>query len=94
MGYDDTSNPTGETTTIRKFVIAAAAVAALGAASLTVTATPAAAKGWGHHHHHHHHGFHGFRGHRVYAGYDPCLPTRWVVNRFGNLVLRTVNVCY
>ena len=30
---------------IRKFVIAAAAVAALGAASLTVTATPAAAKG-------------------------------------------------
>ena len=93
MGYDDTSNPTGETTTIRKFVIAAAAVAALGAASLTVTATPAAAKGWGHHHHHHH-GFHGFRGHRVYAGYDPCLPTRWVVNRFGNLVLRTVNVCY
>ena len=26
--------------------------------------------------------------------YDSCLRTRWVVNRFGDLVLRTVNVCY
>jgi hypothetical protein len=77
---------------IRKFVLAAAAIAALGTASLTVTATPAAAKGGGWHHHHH--GFHGgFRGYRVYSGYDSCLRTRWVVNRFGNLVPRTVNVC-
>jgi hypothetical protein len=36
-------------------------------------------------------------GFRVYSGiglYDSCLRTRWVVNRFGNLVPRTVNVCY
>lgn len=80
---------------IRKFLLAAAAVATLGTASLTASTTPAAA--WGKHwgHHHHHHGFHGgYRGYRVYAGYDSCLRTRWVMNRFGNMVLRTYNICY
>ena len=78
---------------IRKFVLAAAAIAALGTVSLTASTTPAAAwgKGGGFHH------FHG-GGFRVYSGIglygDSCLRNRWVVNRFGNLVLRTVNVCY
>ena len=79
---------------IRKFVLAAAAIAALGTVSLTASTTPAAAwgKGGGFHH------FHG-GGFRVYSGiglgvYDSCLRTRWVVNRYGNLVPRTVNVCY
>jgi hypothetical protein len=84
-----------ETVMIRKFAIAFAALAALGTASLTLTATPASAKGWGKGgHHHHHHGFHGLR---VYSGvglYNGCLRTRWVVNRYGNLVPRTVNICY
>jgi hypothetical protein len=74
---------------IRKFVLAAAAIAALGTVSLTATTAPAAAKGGFHH-------FHG-GGFRVYSGiglYDSCLRTRWVVNRFGNLVPRTVNICY
>lgn len=78
---------------IRKFVLAAAAIAALGTVSLGST-TPAAA--WGKHHHHFHgHGlyFGGGYGYRV-GYYDSCLRTRWVVNRFGELVRRTVNVCY
>ena len=80
---------------IRKLVIAAAAIAALGTVSLTASTTPAAAwgKGGGFHGHHFHGG-----GFRVYSGIglygDSCLRNRWVVNRFGNLVLRTVNVCY
>ncbi|MBX9825019.1 MAG: hypothetical protein K2Y27_08490 [Xanthobacteraceae bacterium] len=81
---------------IRKFVLAAAAVAALGTASLAAS-TPAAAHFWhkGWHHHHHHHGFHWRGGYRVYGvGYDSCLRRRWVVNRFGEVVLRVVNVCY
>jgi hypothetical protein len=81
---------------IRKFALTVAAVAALGTASLAVTATPAAARGKGKH-------FHGFHGHwhgglRYYAGpygyYDGCLRRVWVINRFGEEVLRTVNVCY
>ena len=77
---------------IRKFVLAAAAIATLGTASLTAT-TPAAAwgKGGGFHHHH---GFHGFRGVGFYSGYDSCLRRVWVVNRYGNSVPRTINVCY
>jgi hypothetical protein len=77
----------------RKFVIAAAV--ALATASFA-TATPAAAKGGkGFHHHHHGHG----HGLRFYSGvgllaYDSCLRTRWVVNRYGELVRRVVNVCY
>ena len=74
----------------RKFAIAAAAIAALGTVSLSAS-TPAAAwhKGGGFHH------FHGYGGGlRVYSGYDSCLRNRWVVNRAGDLVLRTVNVCY
>jgi hypothetical protein len=83
-----------KTTMIRKFVLAAAAIAALGTVSLTASTTPAAAwgKGGGFHSHHFHGG-----GFRVYSGiglYGSCLRTRWVVNRFGNLVPRTVNICY
>jgi hypothetical protein len=94
MGCDQASSQTGETSMIRKFAIAAAAVAALGAASLTAS-TPAAAwgKGGGFHGHHFHGG-----GLRIYTGvglydYDSCLRTRWVVNRRGELVRRTFNVC-
>jgi hypothetical protein len=79
---------------IRKFAIAAAAIVALGTASLTAS-TPAAAwgKGGGFHGHHFHGG-----GFRIYSGvglydYDSCLRTRWVVNRRGELVRRTFNVC-
>ncbi len=81
---------------IRKLVLAAAAIAALGTASLTVTATPAAAKGGFHHGHHGGHGGHFFRGgFRVYGGgyYDSCLRRTWVINRYGETVLRTINVC-
>jgi hypothetical protein len=80
---------------IRKLALTVAAIAALGIASLPVTATPAAA-GWKHHHHHHHGHWRG--GFRVYAGdygyYNGCLKRVWVVNRFGETVLRTINVCY
>ena len=76
----------------RKFILATAAVAALGAASLT-TATPAAAWGKGFHHHHGHH-FGGFRGYGFYrVGYDSCWRSVWRVNRFGETVLRRVYVC-
>jgi hypothetical protein len=87
------SNQPGETTMFRKFAIAAAAIAALGTVSLSAS-TPAAAwgKGGGFHPFHGHH-FHG-GGLRIYSGYDSCLRNRWVVNRFGEVVLRTVNVCY
>ena len=78
---------------IRNFVLAAAAIAALGTVSLSAS-TPAAAWGKGGHHFHGGH-FHG-GGLRIYSGYgyDSCLRNRWVVNRYGDLVLRTVNVCY
>ena len=51
---------------IRKFVLAAAAIAALGTVSLTASTTPAAAwgKGGGFHGHHFHGG-----GFRVLLGY-------------------------
>jgi hypothetical protein len=78
---------------IRKFAIAAAAIAALGTASLTAS-SPAAAfgKGGGFHGH-----FHG-GGFRVYSGvglydYDSCYRTRWIVNRRGELVRRVINIC-
>jgi hypothetical protein len=84
------------TAMIRKLALAVVAAAALGTASLAVTATPAAA-GWKGKH------FHGFHGHwhgglRFYAGpygyYDGCLKRVWRVNRFGEPVLRTIDVCY
>jgi hypothetical protein len=80
---------------IRKFVLAAAAIAALGTVSLT--ATPASAKGMGGGHHHHGGGhFHGglriYGGDFLYSDYS-CLRRTWVVNRFGETVLRTINVC-
>jgi hypothetical protein len=79
---------------IRKFVLAAAAIAALGTASLLTTA-PASAHGWhgGGHHHFHGHFHRGYGFYRV-GYYDSCLRTRWVVNRFGQMVRRTVNVCF
>jgi hypothetical protein len=49
-------------------------------------------KGGGFHGHHFHGG-----GLRVYSGIGldgSCLRRRWVVNRFGEVVLRVVNVCY
>jgi hypothetical protein len=75
---------------IRKFVLAAAAIAALGTVSLTASTTPAAA--WGKGGHHFHGG--GFRVYSGYSAYNSCLRTRWVVNRYGDLVRRVVNVCY
>lgn len=78
----------------RKFAIAAAAIAAIGTVPLSAS-TPAAAGAKGGFHHIHGHHFHG-GGLRIYSGYGYgfCLRNRWVVNRFGELVLRTVNVCY
>jgi hypothetical protein len=47
--------------------------------------------------HHGHHGFGHFRGLRVYVGdavgYDDCIKRVWRVNRFGEPVLRIINVC-
>lgn len=78
---------------IRKFILATAAVAALGLASVSAS-TPASAWGFHHHHHHgHHHGFwrggYGFYG----VGYASCWRTVWRINRFGESVLRRVYVC-
>ncbi len=75
---------------IRKFVLATAAVAALGVASLTAS-TPAAAWGWGFHHHHHGYWGGGYGLYRV--GYDSCWRNVWRVNRYGETVLRRVYVC-
>ena len=77
---------------VRKIALAAAAVAALGTASLTNSA-PAAAKGFGGMHFHGGH-FHG--GFRLYSGvglYDDCYRNVWVTKRNGDVVLRTINVC-
>ena len=76
---------------IRKFVLATAAVAALGVASLGAY-NPAAAWGWGYHHHHHGYWGGGYGFYR--AGYDSCWRNVWRVNRFGETVLRRVYVCY
>jgi len=78
---------------IRKLILATAAVAAFGVASLTAS-TPAAA--WHHHHgHHHHHGFwRGGYGFGFYGGgYDSCWRSVYRINRFGETVLRRVYVC-
>jgi hypothetical protein len=75
---------------IRKFLIAAAALVTIGTASLT--ATPASAHHWGGGGFHHFHG--GGFGLRVYSGVDSCLRTRYVLNVYGELVPRTVNICY
>ena len=77
---------------IRKFAFAVATLAALGTASIFATTSPAIAKGM------HGHGHHGhFRGLRVYVGdyvdYDDCIKRVWRVNRFGEPVLRVINVC-
>jgi hypothetical protein len=77
----------------RKFAIAAAAIAALGTASLTAS-TPAAAwgKGGGGFHHFHGGGFGFYSGVGLYD-VDSCYRTRLVVNRRGEVVRRMVNIC-
>ncbi|MCX7311660.1 MAG: hypothetical protein WCG92_21100 [Hyphomicrobiales bacterium] len=79
---------------IRKFAIAAAAIVALGTASLSAS-TPAAAggKGGGFHHHHYHGGGFGLYSGVGLYGYDSCYRTRWVMNRYGNMVRRVINIC-
>jgi hypothetical protein len=95
---DVTTHPTrGEAAMIRKLTFAFAAIAALSAGALATTATPAAAKKFGKHFGHHHiHGHFWRHGYGFYAAdlttYD-CLRRVWVVNRFGEVVRRTVNVC-
>ena len=85
---------------IRKFALAAAAVAALGTASLAVTATPAAAKGPGFHHNHIHagHFLRGglrFYGGPAYAAYvDNGCYARRLVETYRGLRVRWVNICY
>jgi len=79
----------------RKLVIATAAIAALSAGALTVTATPAAAKKWGKWHHHHHHGqfWHGFRFYGPeFVYYDGCTQRVLIKTPFGRR-FRLVNVC-
>jgi hypothetical protein len=78
----------------RKIILATAAVAALGLASITAS-TPAAAWGKGFHHHHHHGHHHHWRGHYGFygVGYDSCWRSVWRINRFGESVLRRVYVC-
>jgi hypothetical protein len=78
---------------IRNFILAAAAIAALGTVSLS--ATPASAKGFhgGGFHGGFHHGGHFRGGYGFYTGGYSCLRNVWVVTRFGDSVLRTVNVC-
>ena len=84
---------------IRKFAIAAAAIAALGTASLTVTPANAGGGGggkgggWGGGgFHHYHHGFRGGFGLGLYA-VDSCYRDVIVINRRGERVLTTINVC-
>ena len=83
---------------IRKFVIAAAAIAALGTASLV--ATPANAGGggkgggWGGGgFHHHHHGFRSGIGFGLYPVVDSCYKDVLVTNRRGETYIKTVYVC-
>ena len=78
---------------IRKFAIAVAAIAALGTASLsTANAGGGGGKGGmggGFHHGGH---FRGGIGLGLYA-VNSCYQNQWVVNRRGQTVLRTINVC-
>lgn len=80
---------------IRKFAIAVAAIAALGTASLsTANAGGGGGKGGmggGNHHFHGGH-FRGGIGLGLYA-VNSCYQNQWVVNRRGQTVLRTINVC-
>jgi len=76
----------------RNFALAAAAIAALGTASLTAS-TPAAAWGKGGGFHHFHGGGFGFYGAGLYDT-DSCYRSRLVVNRRGDVVRRVYNICY
>jgi hypothetical protein len=76
----------------RKFAIAAAAIAALGTASLTAS-TPAAAWGKGGGFHHFHGGGFGFYSGVGLYDVDSCYRSRLVVNRRGEVVRRVYNIC-
>ncbi|HWM47873.1 MAG TPA: sulfur globule protein precursor [Xanthobacteraceae bacterium] len=76
----------------RKLVLAAAAVAALGAASLAPTA--ASAHGWHKGHGHWHGHFHKHWGvYPVYGGYGGCYYVRKFVPTPYGLVKKRVMVC-
>lgn len=80
----------------RKFILALAATAAIGAAALAPTA--ASAKPWHHHHHGWHHGWHGgfgfgFYGPRFVVGGDCYIVRRVVWTPWGKR-LRRIRVCY
>ena len=78
---------------IRKIAFALAATVALGAAAVTVDATPAAAWGWRHHHHHHHFWRGGFRHYTpAFVGYRSCYVKRVVFTPWGARV-RLLNRC-
>jgi hypothetical protein len=92
QGWTPTSKQE-KTTMIRKLVIATAAIAALSAASLTMSTTAEAKKGgWKGHHGHGHLHRHLRFGHS-FTYFDGCLRQVWRINRFGEAVLRTVDVC-
>lgn len=83
---------------IRKFAIACAALAVIGAASLASTA-PAEA-GWKGHHHHHSHGHKKWHGHKTWGHHHihvrpvySCWRKVWVHSPYGGFFKR-VNVCY
>jgi hypothetical protein len=98
MGRDETSGQTGESTMIRKFAIAFAAIATLGATSIATApvaeAKPVKVMKFGHHHHHGHFGHYGFYGAAplvAYAG-TTCWRRVWVETSYGPR-RRLVNVC-
>lgn len=76
---------------MRKFLLAAAAGAALGATALIPTTASAFG---GHWHGGWHRGWHGFYA-PVYVGpaYGGCVVRRWVPTAYGPR-LRWVNICY
>jgi hypothetical protein len=77
----------------RKILLTSAALAALGAAALTATATPAAANGWNHHRHHSGWNRPAFRFRGPAMAYDGCYVRRVIHTPFGPRV-RMINVCY
>lgn len=72
---------------LRTTVIACAAAATLGIASLASTA-PAAAHGWRGHHHWHKHHFH------VRPVHYGCWRKVWINLPYGGGFWKRVNVCY
>ena len=77
----------------RKILIAVAALAAVGAAAIAFTATPAAAyDGW-RHHRNHNQWRPAVRFHNSHYGYRNCYVQRVIYTQFGPR-LQTVNICY